>query len=283
MSGQPGKTGLVIVRRWMGFAVVLGAAAACGCGAANVGAPAPREPDDNLRHIEVTSDAVERAALGEVPSLSPARVAVAVGFPHGFDPERVHPILITQVPGGSSHPNIAGLGAYAPTALAEDYVVLAAQGIPWPDSEKRDTLLHRYASVRAALRWLAAELPQSERWPIVLAGFSGGAKVSQVLAFSLTLENRRVAGMFLGGCNEDHSQLLLRQYPAAQKRFSQIAIFLSVGDEDRIAPPASVRSVAAQLRQSGVERLELSEYRGGHRLDTRELREALRWFRTQIQ
>jgi hypothetical protein len=44
--------------------------------------------------------------------------------------------------------------------------------------------MHRYASVRAALRWLASEVPQSEGWPIVVVGFSGGAKVRQILAFS---------------------------------------------------------------------------------------------------
>jgi predicted esterase len=264
-------------------AIALGVFAVCGCGAAEVGTRAPPEPEGNLRHVEVTTDPVERAALGEVPSLSSRRVALAVGFPDGFDPDGVHPILITQVPGGSSQPNTAGLATYAPAALAQGYVVLTAQGVPWPDSEKRDTLMHRYASVRAALRWLASELPQSEHWPIVLAGFSGGAKVSQVLAFSLALENRRVAGMFLGGCNEDHSQLLLREYPAARERFSQVSIFLSVGDADRIAPPVAVRSVAERLRKSGVQRLKLSEYRGGHRLDTRELSEALRWFRTQMQ
>jgi predicted esterase len=115
----------------------------------------------------------------------------------------------------------------------------------------------------------------------VLAGFSGGAKISQVLAFSLTLEGRRVAGVFLGGCNEDHSQLLLREFPAAKERFSHIAFFLSGGEEDRIAPPAAVRDVADNLRRSGVQRLELSLHRGGHRLDRRDLSKALRWLRAQ--
>jgi predicted esterase len=160
-------------------------------------------------------------------------------------------------------------------------VVLTAQGIPWPSTERSDTLAHRYASVRAALRWLAGEVPPSQGWPIVLAGFSGGAKISQVLAFSLTLEGRRVAGVFLGGCNEDHSRLLLREYPALEERFSQMAFFLSVGEEDRIAPPAAVREVAGHLRRSGAQRLELSVHRGGHRLDARDLDKALRWLREQ--
>jgi predicted esterase len=159
---------------------------------------------------------------------------------------------------------------------------MTAQGIPWPNGAKDDSLIHRYASVRAALRWLASEVPQSEGWPIVLGGFSGGAKISQILAFSLMLEHRRLAGVFLGGCNEDHSRVLLAQYPSVQERFSEIAFYLSAGRDDRIAPPESVRSVAEHLRSSGVKRLRLSEHRGGHRLDLEDLRVALRWFRTQI-
>src|SRR5262249_12634861 len=153
------------------------------------------------------------------------------------------------------------------TALEHGYVVLTAQGMPWPDSARGDTLMHRYVAVRAALRWLASELPPSAHWPIVVAGFSGGAKISQVLAMSLTLEGRQVAGVFLGGCNEAHSKLLLGQSPSAKDRFTQIAFYLSVGSDDRIAPPEAVRSVAEQLRSSGVQHLELSIHRGGHRLD----------------
>jgi len=37
------------------------------------------------------------------------------------------------------------------------------------------------------------------------------AKISQVLAFSLSLEGRRVAGMYQGGCNEDHTRVLLAE------------------------------------------------------------------------
>jgi predicted esterase len=115
----------------------------------------------------------------------------------------------------------------------------------------------------------------------VLAGFSGRAKISQVLALSLTLEQRHVAGVFLGGCNESHSGVLLAQYPGIQERFARNAFFLSGGTEDNIAPPAAARAVAQQLHDSGVERLKLSLHRGGHRLDGGDLSQALSWFRMQ--
>jgi predicted esterase len=259
--------------------IAAGALALCACWTTAASMPPPRQPTPDLRHVEAPTVPLERAALAEIPTLRSDRVELAVAFPERFDPTEEHPILITQVTSDHVRSNIAELAAYAPTALTLGYVVLTAQGIPWPTSEGSDTLAHRYASVRAALRWLAGEVPQSEVWPIVLAGFSGGAKISQVLAFSLTLEGRRVAGAFLGGCNEDHSRLLLREFPAAKERFSQMAFFLSVGEEDRIAPPAAVREVAAHLRGSGVQHLELSVHRGGHRLDPQDLSKALRWLR----
>jgi predicted esterase len=245
--------------------------------------PPARELQADLRRVEAPTEPFESEALEQIPSIVADRVELAVAFPERFDPARQHPILITQVTSDRARPNIAELAAYAPTALALDYVVLTAQGIPWPDSAESDTLAHRYASVRAALRWLASEVPQSEHWPIVLAGFSGGAKISQVLAFSLTLQGRRVAGVFLGGCNEDHSRLLLGEFPTLKERFPQIAFFLSVGDEDRIAPPEAVRDVARQLRRSGAQHVEVSVHRGGHRLDTQDLDRGLRWFREQLQ
>jgi len=253
-----------------------------GVPASGVGTLGPHQLRDSVRRIEVPTVPVERAALAGLPSLRDDRVELAVAFPDALDPEQDHPILITQVTADHYRPNVAELTEYAPTALEQGYVVLTAQGIPWPESEGSNTLLHRYATVRAALRWLASEIPQSERWPIILAGFSGGAKISQALAVSLMLEQHRVAGVFLGGCNEDHSRLLLAQYPTVKERFSQIAFFLSAGADDHIAPPTAVRAVAEQLRNSGVKRQQLSVHPGGHRLDVRDLSLALRWFRTQI-
>jgi predicted esterase len=275
--------------RWLAIPLCTVALWSCGgagfaeARALRLSSPSAREPVAELRRVEVPTVPVERAALAAVPSMRADRVELAVAFPGAFDPAQEHPILITQVTADRSRPNVAELARYAPTALEQGYVVITAQGMPWPETPANDTLMHRYVTVRAALRWLAGEVPASEHWPIILAGFSGGAKISQVLAVSLTLEQRRVAGVFLGGCNEDHSQLLLGEYPTVKGRFAQIAFFLSAGTDDRIATPEAVRSVAEHLRRSGVQHLELSVHPGDHRLDPQDLSRALRWFRLQIQ
>jgi predicted esterase len=236
-----------------------------------------------VRQVEVPTVPVERAALADLPGLNPDRIALGVVFPDALEGEPDRPILVTEVTADHYRSNIAELGEYAPAALAQGYVVLTAQAVPWPRRPESDTLMHRYVTLRAALRWLASERPGSERWPLVLAGFSGGAKIVQALAVSLMLENRRVDGVFLGGCNEDHSHVLLPLYPTVKQAFSQTAFFLSAGEDDRIAPLDSVQLVADQLRSSGVQRLRLSVHPGEHRLDAQDLSVALRWFRTQLQ
>lgn len=269
-------------RRSRRLALALCAGAAWACGAAPAPASAPRPRSVALRHLEVPTVEAERAALAAIPSVRADRVALAVAFPEGFDPARPHPILITQVTADRYRPNVDELGAYAPSALREGYVVLTAQSIPWPSREGSDTLMLRYATVRAALRWLAREVPASRAWPIVFAGFSGGAKIAQVLAFSAMLEEHPVAGVFLGGCNEDHSRVLLAEHPSLRARFAQVAYYVSAGDVDGIAPPLSARGVAEGLRRSGARHVELSVHGGGHRLDVGDLERALRWFRTRI-
>jgi predicted esterase len=256
---------------------------ACAAGTPQHGpAESSREDVDHVvRHLEVPTAPLERDALATIPSIRSDRVAIAVAVPPDLDPAQPHPILVTQV-SADARSNVDALGAYVPAALEHGYVALTAEAMPWP-AAGQDTILHRYATLRAGLRWLATEIPESERWPIVLAGFSGGAKISQVLAFSLGLEQRRVAGVFLGGCNEDHSALLLGQFPAMKSRFAQIAYYVSAGREDRIAPPASARAVADSLRAAGAWRVELSLHAGEHRLDARDASRALGWFRAQLR
>ncbi|HTV24033.1 MAG TPA: hypothetical protein VMG12_35320, partial [Polyangiaceae bacterium] len=275
-------TGVAVARVALCILGVVSVLGACGAPASHPASPEPpAAAEPTLRRVEAPTVPLESEALAELPGLRSDHVALAVAFPERFDAAHEHPILITQVATNPSRSNIDGLTAYAPTALAAGYVVLAAQGIPWPPTPRSDTIAHRYASVRAALRWLAGEVPPSQGWPVVLAGFSGGAKITQALVFSLLLEGRRVGGVFLGGCNEGYSELLLREFPAAKERFTQVPFFLSVGEEDRISPPDSVRAVANELRRSGVQRVELSVHRGGHRLDPHDLGKALGWLRAR--
>jgi hypothetical protein len=263
------------------YGVALALVLACLPAGTHRGTPSSRQPNVSLRQLEVPTTPLERDALATIVGARTDRVALAVAFPPGLDPAQPHPILVTQVP-ADARSNVAALSAYVPAALEHGYVALTAEATPWP-ARGRDTILHRYASVRAALRWLSVQIPGSERWPIVLAGFSGGAKMSQALAFSLMLEQRRVVGVFLGGCNEDHSRVLLEEFPSVREPFSRIAYYLSAGRDDRVAPPDSVRAVADSLRAAGAGAVELSVHAGEHRLDALDLSRALRWFHTRLE
>lgn len=266
---------------YAGHGLALALVLACVPGGTKHGTAFPRQPNVSLRQLEVPTTPLERDALATIVGARTDRVELAVAIPRELDRAQPHPILVTQVP-ADARSNVAALSAYVPAALEQGYVALTGQATPWPE-RGRDTVLHRYASMRAALRWLSVEIPGSERWPIVLAGFSGGAKMSQALAFSLMLEQRHVAGVFLGGCNEDHSRVLLGEFPSVREPFSRIAYYLSAGRDDRVAPPDAVRAVADSLRAAGAGAVELSVHAGEHRLDERDLSRALRWFHTRLE
>ncbi len=57
-----------------------------------------------------------------------------------------------------------------------------------------------------------------------------------------------------------------------------IPLCFSVGAFDHVAPPGVVKNLATALRPAGAKHVEVSVYRGGHRLDPSELERALRWF-----
>ena len=138
----------------------------------------------DVRLINVPSDPAEKAILTSLGSSSPDKVAVAIALPANFNPENTYPVLITQVTGDKYRPNIEEIDVYREIAQKQGYLVITAQAIPWPNP-KFDLINHRYVAIRAALRWLEKEYPGSSNWPIVFAGFSGGAKMSQILAASL--------------------------------------------------------------------------------------------------
>lgn len=232
----------------------------------------------NVTIVQIPTLPDERKILSTLPSLDPNLVEVAVAFPERFDPDKRYPVLITQVTVDRYLPNIENMEAYRETALANGYVVLTAQGKPWPATMEEDTRQHRYVSLRAALRWLEQQYPASRDWPLVLAGFSGGAKMVQPLAAVLLAENRHVIGLFLGGCNEEFTGEIMKTFPQVRDAYASMDFFLSAGGNDIIAPPRVVRRVARRLEKAGAENVYFSRYHGGHDLNTNDLDKALKWF-----
>lgn len=227
--------------------------------------------------FEVPTDAAEYAVLTAMQSESPEKIAVAMALPEDFDPSHTYPILITQVTGDKYRPNIEEMEVYRAIALEQGYVVLTAQAISWP-SPKNDSINHRYVSIRAALRWLENEYPGSRDWPIAIAGFSGGAKMSQILAASLLVEERNLFGIFLGGCNEDYTKNMMKQYRDIKKAYRNTAIFLSSGKSDKIAKPSAMKKVFRAMKKNGIKQVRIEVYADGHQYSPEHIEEALKWF-----
>ena len=184
------------------------------------------------------------------------------------------PLLIVSVPSGGS--SLSGLRAMTNAALHEGWAVFAADG-PRVAVEV-DTIQFGWAMLSAGLDHLTRTWPQTKRWPVACAGFSGGAKRSAAVAAAMTAEGWRVTGVFMGGCNEDRATLGQQLFSPGPS-FKRVPMFLSNGQQDPIAGPQQGGAVRDSMAKSGFAAVRMKTYAGGHRLQEEDLLEALRWFR----
>ena len=203
-------------------------------------------------------------------------VKVALAVPDGFDPRKTWPLLIVSAPSGGS--SVRSVSAYTGVALSAGWIVLGADGPP--TKAEHDTFTWGWAMLSSGLEFVHKFWPDSKKWPVACAGFSGGAKRSGMIGAIMMKENYSVIGMFMGGCNEDNASLGLRVSQPGEQ-FKQVPIFLSSGMTDPIATPEQHAVVKQSMYRTGFERIRLENYEGGHRLDNETLGRALDWFLKQ--
>jgi hypothetical protein len=199
-----------------------------------------------------------------------------VAFPAGFDPSRSWPILIVTSTSDFNRTSAMDVDWYRRPATAEGWVVLGSDATIAP---RIDSTQWRLALLGAALEAIRKDWPQSARWPVAFAGFSGGSKRSGVLGAMLTKSGSvRVCGFFLSGINEDRLGEAYRTYQPG-RGFLEVPVWLSSGADDPIATPAAHNLVKASLERIGFKRVRLEQFGGGHQLKLSEVRRALQWFR----
>ncbi len=186
-------------------------------------------------------------------------------------------LLIVSVPSGGSA--LQALPAYVNVALPHGWAVFAADG-PRVDASV-DSVQLGWGILSSALDQFQRTWPMTKRWPKACAGFSGGAKRAAAMAAALMKEGHSVAGVFMGGCNEDRVTLGLQLYQPGD-RFKKVPLFLSNGATDSIAGPAAAATVAESIRRSGFEELRTEVYEGGHRQNDAHLAAALDWFSDRL-
>jgi hypothetical protein len=205
----------------------------------------------------------------------------ALLLPEGFDLRKPWPLLIVNVPSGGR--SIPMMGAYTNVALSLGYAVLAADGPQVP--QQLDSIQFGWSMLASVLEQMVRTWPQTKTWPMMPAGFSGGAKRAATVAAAMMHDRYRVGGIFVGGCNideslgEDRATFGFKQYQPGEA-FKFVPIFLSNGRTDPIAGPERAAEVRSSMQNSGFRNVRAEIYDGGHQLNQENLKAALLWFKT---
>jgi hypothetical protein len=200
---------------------------------------------------------------------------VGIFLPAGFvtnDPN--HFVLINSTTGGRSS-SVGSLKSFAPLFGTNNCLGIAADGPGGPIPG--DPLLWRYGLEKCALDYVRAAWPQSQKWPIICGGFSGGAKWSPLIAGLLVRDKYSVEGIFMGGCNED-KVTETKNRNSLGVAFLKTPLFLCGGENDPIATPDQQWGVYDSLKKSGFTRVQYQTYPGGHTLVKGPFHKALGWF-----
>lgn len=223
--------------------------------------------------LPLTSAAKVAIAAGKNPPIDFARAAIAV--PSGFDPEIPTPILLVSGSSDGEASSIRVMPAFTNVALRLGWIVIAVDG-PYGKPPNDDPPF-RWGLISSLLDHMHKTWPGSKRWPIVAAGFSGGAKWSGVIGAILAQKGFNLVGVFMGGVNQDMASKAAQLYDPAV-RFKRTPIYLSSGSKDKIATPAHHEEVKESLVSNGFSKVRLESFEGGHGLSDNELRKALGWF-----
>ncbi len=233
---------------------------------------------NGITRASVPLSAQERQYVSEGGNVVPDHAVAALAVPNGFDPARSWMVVIALSTSDFQRKNSDDLrDFYSQAALAENCVVLAGDGAGNPP---HDTAGWRAGMTLAALDALHRSFPGSTRWPLVVAGFSGGAKRAGNLAPLLAVAGNQIAGIFLTGINEDRLSEGYRKFqPGAS--FLRTPVYISSGQLDPIAGPAATANVQRSIQQTGFSNVRLAHMPHAHAVSRSAVREALHWFREQ--
>ncbi|MFL6516101.1 MAG: hypothetical protein ACJ8M1_13870 [Chthoniobacterales bacterium] len=235
----------------------------------------PISPGSTVR-AEVSLTAAEKSYAADAMTKVPDKAVAVLAIPPRFDPAKVWPVLVVFSTTDFRRLNRDDLvDFYRKAALSEGWVVIAGDGHDFPP---HDTNGWRAAMTMAALDALHRSFPQSSRWPVSVAGFSGGAKRASLLAPLLVLDGTHVCGMYLTGVNEDVLSVSYRKSHLG-KSFLEMPIFISSGTNDPIAPTDRARAVAGSMKRAGFQSVRFETFTGGHAVKKAHTIGALRWFR----
>jgi hypothetical protein len=224
----------------------------------------------------VPLSAQEKSLAGQGGNTVPPNAVAVLATPSNFDPRKSWPVLVICSTSDFKRQNRNDLvDFYRTVGLAEGWVLLAGDG---PQHPRNDNAAWRGAMTLAAVHALHRSFPGSEKWPIACAGFSGGGKGVGYVAPLLAKNGCRIAGIYMTGANEDHlSDGYARIQPGPN--FLTTPIYISAGQDDRIATVEQQYAVAGSIKRTGFNRMRIGTFHGGHEVNYGQTSVALRWFR----
>ncbi len=236
------------------------AASACGFSAGLTFAGVPLSPGATVEANVPLSD-LEKSYVSEGGNAVPSHGVAVLAVPRGFDPKKSWPVLLPFASSDHLFPNAHDLMFYRATALAEGWILLAGDG-PTP-APRLDSSGWRAGHTLAALDALHRSFPGSARWPLACAGQSGGAKRASYLAPLFAADGYHVIGIFLEGINEEKVTEGCRRFKPGNS-FFLTPIFLSSGQQDKIATPNQQFAVENSMRDTGFKNVRHKTFPGGH-------------------
>lgn len=254
-------------------AVLLGGmSAACAADVSFAGVPLKR---GGITQASVPINGQLRSYVSEAGNPVPDHAVAVLAVPSNFDPQRSWPVLVALSTSDLQRKNRDDLRMlYQQPAMQEGWLVIAGDGEGNPP---RDTAGWRAGMTLAALDALHRSFPGSNKWPIAVAGFSGGAKRAGNIAPLLAVAGNRIAGIFLTGVNEDRLSEGYRTFrPGAG--FLRTPVYISAGQQDRVARMADQQKLQRTLAQTGFTNVRFVAMPHGHAVSRSAVREALRWF-----
>jgi hypothetical protein len=227
--------------------------------------------------VSVPLSDLEKSYLTEGDNAVPPYTMATLAVPPRFDPNKTWPVLVVFSSSQNQHPSWFDLMViYRRVALAEGWVLLAGDG-PKPPP-RLDSSGWRAGHTLAALDALHRSFPGSQKWPLVCAGQSGGAKRATYLAPLLAAGGYRVAGIFLSGMNEERITEAYQRFKPGRD-FLRTPIFLNSGVDDMVATLDQQNAVEKSMRRTGFENIRHVTFPGRHEVPPIQLREGLRWLR----
>ena len=216
-------------------------------------------------------------------TLKPTQMKVKVRLPEDFDPSKPQKVFWSAAAINNEEERLQGnLATFFRSDIAcpKGWIVIAGDtehGNPKELKEgltgKGDHLFHAQLVEEMTKVW-----PDFKNWKHACGGHSGGAKASFFRIAQLLKSDVNVVGGFFSGCNECMVSQAIEEIRVRKSAWRDIKAYHSTGDKDSLVPEDTIKRVADEMKSSGLRKIKVETFPGGHAFSNEQFAEALDWF-----